>query len=93
MRFEWDAKKAFINFAKHKISFREATEVFNDPDAIEGYDTLHSTNEARFFLIGFSSRRLLFVVYVLRPTDTVRIISARKASQAERKIYERRINR
>jgi len=93
MRFEWDANKALINFAKHKISFREATEVFNDPDAIEGYDTLHSTNEARFFLIGFSSRRLLFVVYVLRPTDTVRIISARKASQAERKIYERRINR
>jgi uncharacterized DUF497 family protein len=93
MRFEWDANKALLNVVKHKISFREATEVFNDPDALEGYDTLHSTNETRFSLIGFSSRRLLFVVYTVRSTSTIRLISARKASQAERKIYERRINR
>ena len=92
MRFEWDAKKALINTVKHKISFREATEVFKDPDAVEVYDTFHSTNEERFPLIGFSSRRLLFVVYTVRSTNTIRLISARKASQAERNIYERRIN-
>ena len=93
MRFEWDANKALLNVLKHKISFREATEVFNDPDAVEVYDTFHSTDETRFSLIGFSSRRLLFVVYTVRPTSTIRLISARKANQAERKIYERRINR
>jgi uncharacterized DUF497 family protein len=92
MRFEWDAKKAFLNFAKHKISFREATEVFEDPNLLEDYDALHSTDETRFSIIGFSSRRLLFVVYAVRSTKTIRLISARKASQAERKIYER-INR
>ena len=90
MRFEWDANKALTNFAKHGVSFREAKEVFFDPNAIEGYDTLHSTHEARFFIIGFSSRRLLFVVYAERPNNIVRVISARKANQSERKIYERR---
>lgn len=90
MRFDWDANKALINVVKHKISFREATEVFKDPDAVEVYDTFHSTNETRFSLIGFSSQRLLFVVYTVRSTNTIRLISARKASQAERNIYERR---
>jgi len=93
MRFEWDAKKALINVVKHKISFREATEVFSDPNALEDYDSLHSTNEARFSIIGSSGRRLLFVVYAERSMDAVRLISARKANQAERRIYERRINR
>ena len=93
MRFEWDANKALLNVVKHKISFREATEVFNDPDAVEVYDTLHSTNETRFSLIGFSTRRLLFVVYTVRSTSTIRLISARKANQAERKTYEQKINR
>ena len=92
MRFDWDANKALINVVKHKISFREAMEVFKDPDAVELYDTFHSTNETRFCLIGFSSRRLLFVVYTLQSTDTIRLISARKANQAERNIYERRID-
>jgi uncharacterized DUF497 family protein len=93
MRFEWDAGKALLNVTKHKISFQEATEAFFDPNALEGYDSFHSTNETRFSLIGFSTRRLLFVVYTVRSTNTVRLISARKAGQAERKIYERRINR
>ena len=92
MRFEWDANKALFNVVKHKISFREAMEVFSDPNALEDYDTLHSTNETRFSIIGFSGRRLLFVVYAERSADTVRLISARKTNQAERKIYERRID-
>jgi uncharacterized DUF497 family protein len=92
MRFEWDANKALLNVVKHEISFREAAEVFNDPDAVEFYDTFHSADETRFSLIGFSSRRLLFVVYTVRLRNTIRIISARKTTEAERKIYERRIN-
>jgi uncharacterized DUF497 family protein len=49
MRFEWDANKALLNVVKHKISFREATEVFNDPDAVEVYDTFHSTKRDTIF--------------------------------------------
>lgn len=93
MRFEWDASKALINFGKHRVGFQEATEVFSDPNALEGYDTLLSTNENRISIIGFSSRRLLFVVFTERSKDTIRLISARKANKAEHQIYERRINR
>jgi uncharacterized DUF497 family protein len=92
MRFEWDDEKAARNAAKHGVSFDEATEVFYDPNALEDYDTGHSAREARFFIIGLSSRRLLYVVYAECVADLVRIISARKADKAEREVYEQRIN-
>lgn len=88
MKFEWDDAKAVANLEKHGVSFGEATEVFYDPNALEGYDAEHSTDESRFFIIGLSSRRLLFVVYAEREADTVCIISARKAVQKEQEEYE-----
>lgn len=93
MRFEWDANKASANIAKHGVSFEEAMEVFYDPNALERYDELHSITEGRFSVIGLSSRRLLNVAYAERANDTVRLISARKATTAEREIYERRMVR
>ncbi len=89
MRFEWDDRKARANFLKHGVTFGEATEVFDDPDALEDYDPEHSDEESRFVIIGSSSRRLLYVVYAERVADTVRIISARKAHRVEQKNYER----
>ena len=89
MRFEWDDQKARENFKKHGVTFGEATEVFYDPNAIEDYDAGHSVGEARFVIIGLSSRRLLYVVYAERAADLVRIISARKADKAEHEFYER----
>ncbi len=89
MRFEWDDEKALSNIEKHGVSFGEATEVFYDPNALEDYDVDHSTEEVRFFIIGLSSRRLLYVIYAERKGDLVRIISARKADRAEQEIYER----
>ncbi|HEX3558346.1 MAG TPA: BrnT family toxin [Pyrinomonadaceae bacterium] len=89
MKFEWDDQKAVANLKKHGVSFGEATEIFYDPNALEGYDGKHSEDEARFFIIGLSSRRLLYVIYAERTGDVIRIISARKAVQAERQIYER----
>jgi uncharacterized DUF497 family protein len=91
MRFEWDAQKAWSNFVKHGVSFREAVQVFYDPDALESFDADHSASETRFFMIGLSSRRLLLVVYTEIGDDRVRLISARKATRAEREVYERRI--
>ena len=88
MRFEWDDDKAISNLEKHGVSFGEATEVFYDPNALEGYDEEHSTNEDRFFIIGLSSRRLLYVVYAERKDDVVRIISARRAVRKEQEDYE-----
>ena len=89
MRFEWDDRKASENFAKHGVTFGEATEVFYDPNALEDYDTVHSRDETRFVIIGLSSRRLLFVVYAERNQDVIRIISARRAKELERQHYEK----
>jgi uncharacterized DUF497 family protein len=87
VRFEWDDEKAVANLEKHGVSFGEATEVFYDPNALEGFDAEHSVEENRFFIIGLSSRRLLYVVYAEREGDTVRIISARRAVKREEELY------
>lgn len=91
MDFEWDEAKATINLKIHGVSFNEAVEVFFDPNAVEGFDAEHSKEENRFYIIGFSSRRLLYVVYAERiEGDVIRIISARKAEGKKQKEYERK---
>lgn len=90
MRFEWDDEKARANLKKHGVSFAEAAEVFYDPNVVEGEDAEHSVEEVRFFVIGYSSRRLLFVVFAERRADVIRIISARPPTAAERRAYEER---
>jgi uncharacterized DUF497 family protein len=87
MKFEWDPDKARTNIAKHGISFEEATEAFDDPNRLEFYRPQHG--EDRFVMIGASKSKLLFVVYAERGT-TLRIISARKATKDEKKVYARR---
>jgi uncharacterized DUF497 family protein len=90
MDFSWDPKKAKANLLKHKVSFEEALTVFYDPLAKVGVDPDHSGSEERLILIGHSRREnLLFVVHVYREDpDTIRIISARKATAKERKDFE-----
>lgn len=91
MKFGWDAEKAAANLKIHGVSFEEAIEVFFDPEAVEGYDSDHSINEDRFYIIGFSSRRLLYVVYAERLSENViRVISARKAEGKKQKEYEKK---
>lgn len=86
MRFEWDPKKAKSNVAKHGVSFEEAATAFEDKLGAYYPDTLV---EARFILIGYSQRhRLLYVVHAEVSTETIRIISARKATKHEKAHYE-----
>jgi uncharacterized DUF497 family protein len=87
MRFEWDDRTAFSNLEKHGVGFDEAKEVFHDPNAIEDYDVVHSVDDSRFSIIGFSSRRLLYVVHAERTADLIWIISARKAHRADKEVY------
>ncbi len=88
MNFEWNEDKAAANPGKHGVSFEEAREVFDDPNALIRYDEKHSVTEDRFIIIGFSSRRLLVVVFAERRADVIRIISAREAERREQKRYE-----
>ena len=88
MRFEWDARKASQNFAKHGISFDEAATIFRDPLSQTGRDPDHSISEERFVTFGLSKRAHLLVVSHTEDGDTIRIISARLATAHERSIYE-----
>ena len=90
MQFEWDAEKAARNELKHGVSFDEAKTVFRDTQSVTIADPLHSIREDRYVDIGYSERgRLLVVSYTERAT-WIRIISSRKATNAERAIYEKR---
>ena len=85
MKFEWDEEKNRINKRKHKISFETAAHVFYDPDYIEMYDFEHSIDEDRYIALG-KVGDVLFVVFTERK-ETIRLISARLATIAERRIY------
>jgi uncharacterized protein len=89
--FEWDARKAALNHAKHGVSFEEAATVFGDPDALDGPDLGHSDKEPRFLRLGRAvTGRVLIVAYTVRRRDdgeSIRIISARRASRKERAAY------
>jgi uncharacterized DUF497 family protein len=86
MEFEWDKEKAVANFKKHGVSFEEAELAFEDENAIEIFDELNSDEEIRFQIIALSPIRLLFVAFTARE-EKIRIISARKASAKQVKIY------
>ena len=88
LQFEWDSRKAASNLAKHGIPFEEAATVFGDPLGRIVGDPRHSSEEERFVLLGSSrEERLLAVMFVDRG-ETIRIISARRATRRERRDYE-----
>lgn len=83
--FEWDTEKAALNFQKHGVSFEEAATVFSDPRALDVPDLVHSD---RFVIVGLSQQaRVLFIVHAERG-ESIRIISARKATPSQRRRYE-----
>ncbi len=88
MRFEWNALKAAENLRKHGVSFDEAASVFFDPLSATGDDPDHSLHERRFVTFGMSSSGRLLVVAHAEHDDGIRIITARQATRAERKLYE-----
>lgn len=85
MTFEWDEEKNIINQQKHRISFETAAHVFDDPEYIEMFDFEHSDKEDRFIAIGRVGD-ILFVVFTERK-ENIRLISARLATNAERRLY------
>ena len=90
MLITWDENKASSNLAKHGVSFEEAQTVLFAPVSVTIEDKRH--DEDRFITIAFSVMlNLLVVVYAYRFENEIRIISARKATKKEAKIYEERI--
>lgn len=85
MNYEWDPHKAKTNLRKHGIDFADAISVFEDDLALQIEDDY--PHEQRFVTIGIDSLgRILVVVYTWRGT-AIRMISARKATNYERREY------
>jgi uncharacterized DUF497 family protein len=88
VRFSWDPLKAESNVRKHGVTFEEATTVFADPLAMVIADAIHAS---RTLIIGESiRRRVLLTVFAERDEEEIRIISARRATNRERRNYEQR---
>ncbi len=86
MSYEWDPNKAKSNHKKHGVKFADAIGVFEDENAITIEDD--HEKEDRLITIGMDFlSRILVVVYTF-PDIVIRIISARKATARERKMYE-----
>ncbi len=88
MSFVWDAKKAAENHRKHGVSFEEASSALRDTFSATAHDPDHSEDEDRFVTFGVSSRGRLLAVAHTERGNSIRIISARLATNAERQIYE-----
>lgn len=90
LSFEWDERKQAANLFKHGVSFLTAAEVFDNP-IVDMIDDSDDYGELRMVAIGRLELQIYRVVYTWRGPHKIRIISARKASKHERKIYYRDI--
>jgi hypothetical protein len=91
MRFEWDGQKNRRNRAKHRVSFESAVLVFDDPHALSTLERIQD-GEERWQTIGMAGGIvILLVAHTYEETggeQVVHIISARKATPHERRVYE-----
>lgn len=90
MHFEWDEAKNEINIRKHGIDFEDVADMFNHP-MLTLLDDREDYGEERWIAIGLLRQMVGVVVYVERYEDTIRIISARKATKNEVRRYEQSI--
>lgn len=86
--FKWDPAKAAANARKHGVDFREAASVLSDSLSTTFPDVDHSEEERRFVTVGVSSKQRLLVVSHTEEGQTLRIISARRATRRERRFHE-----
>lgn len=86
MEFEWDPTKAEANLRKHGVSFLKATEVFRDDFRQDQPDVSNDYPEDRWITLGRVEHFVLHVVYTQR-REKIRLISARKATHNEQRIY------
>lgn len=89
MRFTWDPAKARRNRRIHGVSFETAAEIFNDPSHVAGENYfMEEAGEQRYQMIGMTQGLvLLLVVFVEPDSGVIRLISARKAVDYEKSIY------
>jgi len=90
MKYEWDENKRLANLVRHKVDFNNAV-AFQWDTAFETIDDRFDYGEERWIALGFIDKKLHVLVYVIQ-SQTIRIISLRKANKRERIYYETQIS-
>ncbi len=86
MTYTWDEEKNRVNIRKHGIDFLDVSAMFQHP-MVTFLDQRQDYGEDRWIGIGILKTLLAVVVFTEPKPDTVRIISARKATRNEERIY------
>jgi len=86
MLFEWDKRKNDNNLRKHGVSFDEAKQIFAGP-VLTRVDDRQDYGELREISIGRLSPGTALVVVHTQRSERTRLISARKANNRERQVY------
>ncbi len=84
----WDERKNRRNIKKHQVDFNEAKTIFDDPLQITIADPDHSYDEQRFITFGISGKNHLLIIAHTFRDGKIRIITTRKPTRSERRIYE-----
>jgi uncharacterized DUF497 family protein len=85
-RYEWDDRKARANLRKHGVDFADAVVALEDELALTIPED--EGEEHRYVTMGEDALRRLLVVVHTERGDSVRVISARKATRREHQQYE-----
>ena len=86
--FQWDASNSDKNWELHHVSRAEAEQVFFNRPILVASDPKHSGLEPRFAALGQTNdRRRLLLIFTIRESTLIRVISARDQSREERRIY------
>lgn len=84
--FDWDPEKNSSNVIKHGFGFRASSQAFKDSRRVVIESNRAHADEARHLLIGSTGTEIVAIVFTIRG-DSIRIVSARKASRRERVQY------
>lgn len=91
MKFEYDDVKNRANIKKHGVSFKTASEIFNDPFILSKLDERYDYGEERWLSLGKTTQGVILAVAHLyfdeNNEPVIRIISARKATKKEVQVY------
>ncbi len=87
MKLEWDKRKNQANIEKHGLDFADAHKIFESPMLVN-IDDRKDYSEDRWVGIGLMDMRVVVIVFTEPKENTIRVISFRKATSAERKRYE-----
>lgn len=85
MNFSWDENKRRANLRKHGLDFKDASQVF-DGFTFTFEDDRFQYYEQRFVTLGILQNMVTVIIHT-ESDETIRVISMRKATKHEQKIY------